>query len=415
MRIAIVGAGLAGVSAAWELVKAGHEVTVVDRRSAPASETSFANAGLIAPGHAYTWSSPKAPRILLKSLFRDDQALRLKLRFDPAMWAWCWRFLRNCTTEKARLNTARKVRLCLYSQSVLRATIAECGIACDFTSGGLLYLHRSQAALDAAAGTMRILVDNGAVLRVVTRDEVAQLDPALAPVKDRLAGAIFAPHDESGDAAAFTRELAKRCQARGVSFRFDIAITRIEREGDRITRLATATGELRADLYVLAAGSEAARLARPLGLALPVYPIKGYSLTVPIEAGHTPPTRGGVDEHHLFAYCRLGNRLRLTATAELGGYDTTHRPEDFRGMLAAARDLLPNAGAYDRPSYWACLRPMTPEGTPIIGRTPIANLFLDVGLGHMGWTMCSGAARLLAATVAGEKPDIDMAGLTFET
>jgi D-amino-acid dehydrogenase len=176
----------------------------------------------------------------------------------------------------------------------------------------------------------------------------------------------------------------------------------------------TASGEIRADLYVLAAGAEVARLARALGLKIPVYPVKGYSLTVPVEPHHAPPTKGGVDEHYLFAYCRMGDRLRLTCTAEFGGYDTSHRPEDFRVMLAAARDLLPNAGAYDKPSYWACLRPMTPEGTPIIGRTPLKNLYLDVGLGHMGWTMCSGTARLLAATIAGTKPDIDMTGLTLD-
>jgi D-amino-acid dehydrogenase len=413
MRIAVIGAGLAGVTAAWELAKAGHEVTVVDRRNAAASETSFANAGLIAPGHAYVWSSPKAPGVLWRSLFRDDQALRFHLRLDPEMWRWCWKFLRQCTGERARINTGRKVQLCLYSQQVLHEILAETGIACDFAAGGLLYLHRKQQALDAAAANMKILTDNGAALRVVDRDEAAALDPALAPVKEKLAGAIFAPNDESGDAAAFTRGLAERCRGRGVQFHFDTAVTRLEREGDRASRLLTADGEIRADAYVIAAGNGAARLARALGIGVPVYPIKGYSLTVPIEAGHVAPTRGGVDEHYLFAYCRLGDRLRLTAAAEFAGYDTTHKPDDFHTMLAAARDLLPNAGAYDRPSYWACLRPMTPEGTPIIGKTPIKNVFLDVGLGHMGWTMCSGSARILAAAIAGTKPDIDTTGLTL--
>src|SRR5690349_16855512 len=214
MRIAVIGAGLAGVTAAWELAKAGHEITVVDRRSAAASETSFANAGLIAPGHAFTWASPRAPGVLWRSLFRDDQALRFKLRLDPEMWSWCWKFLRQCTSERAALNTGRKVRLCLYSQSVLHEILAETGIQCDFASGGLLYLHRKQEALDAAAANMHILTDNGAVLRAVDREEAAKLDPALAPVKDKLAGAIFAPKDESGDAATFTRALAERCRAR---------------------------------------------------------------------------------------------------------------------------------------------------------------------------------------------------------
>jgi D-amino-acid dehydrogenase len=414
MDIVVVGAGLAGVTAAWELAKAGHAVTVVERHAQPASETSFANAGLVAPGHAFAWASPKAPRILLRSLFRRDQALRLRLRLDPEMWAWCWKFLRNCTSEKARLTTARKARLCLYSQRVLHEILAESGVACHFQRGGLLYLHRSQAALDLAAANMRILVENGCELRVLDRDRAAAIDPALAPVKDKIAGAIFAPNDEAGDAAAYTRGLAEACRARGVTFKFDTAVAGFAVEGGRIARLATSAGDLRADAYVIAAGNEAARLARPLGLKLPVYPIKGYSLTVPIEAGHAPPTHGGVDEHYLFAYCRLGDRLRLTATAEFTGYDTTHRPEDFRVMLAAARDLFPEGAAYDKPSYWACLRPMTPEGTPIIGRTPYPNLFLDVGLGHMGWTMCSGTARLLRQIIGRTKTDIDMTGLTLK-
>jgi len=414
MDIVVVGAGLAGVTAAWELAKAGHAVTVVERHARPASETSFANAGLVAPGHAFTWASPKAPRVLLRSLFRDDQALRLKLRLDPEMWAWCWKFLRNCTSEKARINTGRKVRLCLYSQHVLHEILAESGVECHYQKGGLLYLHRSQTALDTAAANMRILAENGCDLRVLDRDAAAAIDPALAPVKAKIAGAIFAPNDEGGDSAAFTRGLAERCQARGVVFKFGTAVTRFEAEDGRIARLVTADGGLRADAYVIAAGNEAARLARPLGVRLPIYPIKGYSLTVPIEAGHAPPTHGGVDEHYLFAYCRLGDKLRLTATAEFTGYDTTHKPGDFRVMLMAARDLFPNGAAYDRPSYWACLRPMTPEGTPIVGRTPYPNLFLDVGLGHMGWTMCSGAARLLMQIVDGRKTDIDMTGLTLK-
>jgi len=414
MDIVVVGAGLAGVTAAWELAKAGHAVTVVERHARPASETSFANAGLVAPGHAFTWASPKAPRVLLRSLFRDDQALRLKLRLDPEMWAWCWKFLRNCTSEKARINTGRKVRLCLYSQHVLHEILAESGVECHYQKGGLLYLHRSQTALDTAAANMRILAENGCDLRVLDRDAAAAIDPALAPAKAKIAGAIFAPNDEGGDSAAFTRGLAERCQARGVVFKFGTAVARFEAEDGRIARLVTADGGLRADAYVIAAGNEAARLARPLGVRLPIYPIKGYSLTVPIEAGHAPPTHGGVDEHYLFAYCRLGDKLRLTATAEFTGYDTTHKPGDFRVMLMAARDLFPNGAAYDRPSYWACLRPMTPEGTPIVGRTPYPNLFLDVGLGHMGWTMCSGAARLLMQIVDGRKTDIDMTGLTLK-
>lgn len=411
MNIVILGAGLAGVTAAWELAKDGHAVTVVDRQPAPARETSFANAGLVAPGHALAWASPKAPGILWRSLFRDDQALRFKLRLDPEMWAWSWRFYRNCNAEAASRNTRRKAALCRFAQTVLHETLAETGIECDYRRDGLLYLHRSAAALDAADKAMDVMRELGAELRLLDAEGCARVDPALAPVKDRIAGGLYAPSDTSGDARKFAEGLAEKCRARGVRFAFETTARGFEAEGGRVAALATDKGRLAADAFVLAAGSYVAALARPLGLKLPVYPIKGYSLTVPI--GRRPPRVGGVDEHYLFAYCPMGDRLRLTCTAEFAGYDTGHRPEDFRVMLAAAREILPEGGDYDRPEYWACLRPMTPEGTPLVGRTPVANLFLDIGLGHMGWTMASGTARLVAEIVGGRKPSHDLDGLTL--
>ncbi len=413
MKVLVMGAGVIGVTTAYQLLRDGHEVTVVERLGAAAEETSFGNAGAIAPGHAYAWSSPRAPMILLKSLFRDDQALRFRLRPDPRLWAWSYLFLRQCNAASARINTLRKHRLCLYSQQALEALSAAEALDYDGRSGGLLYLYRSRASFERGAANTEILAEDGQDLEVIDRARAAAIDPALAPVKDRIAGAIYCPSDGSGDARKFTRALAARCAELGVRFHYGTSIERILTEGDAVTGVRTDKGERSADAYVLALGCQSARVARPLGIKLPIYPIKGYSVTIPIGGRNNPPTIGGVDEDNLVAYCPMGDRLRITATAEFAGYDTSHRPADFKTMLAAARDLFPDGGDYGRPAYWAGLRPMTPEGTPIFGRGRQRNLFVNAGHGHMGWTMACGAGRITADLIAGREADIDLAGMTL--
>jgi D-amino-acid dehydrogenase len=414
MQIVIMGGGVIGVTTAYYLARDGHAVTVLDRRSQVASETSFANAGLVAPGHAYTWASPRAPKILLKSLFRDDQAFKLRLRADPRMWAWLLRFLRQCTAERARLNTSRKLRLCLYSQAALHEVVEATGVSYDGRTGGLLYVYRTPAGFARGAANSAILRDNGLAVEAVDRERVAAIEPALAPVKEKIAGALYAPSDESGDACLFTRALAAYCRDKmDVHFALDTAIRGLEVQGDRIGRVLTDKGAVTAEAYVLALGCDSPILARQIGLRLPIYPVKGYSVTIPVRPGDTAPRLGGVDEEHLVAYARLGDRLRLTATAEFSGYDRRHRPEDFRAMLQVARELFPHGGDYARPQYWAGLRPMTPEGTPILGPTRYGNLFLNTGHGHMGWTMSCGSARLTADLIAGRTPEISLEGMTL--
>ncbi|SMF60577.1 D-amino-acid dehydrogenase [Tistlia consotensis] len=413
MRIAVLGAGLAGVTCAWRLAKDGHEVTVVDRGETAANFTSYANAGLVAPGHAYAWSSPKAPGMLLRSLWRDDQALRFRPNLDPALWRWTVKFLLQCTSERARINTTTKVRLCLYSQQCLQAVVAETGVAYDGRGGGLLYLYRRPASFEAAVAKMAILTGEGVELQALDPAAAAAIDPALAPVAGRLAGAVFAPGDESGDSRRFTIELAKACEARGVTFRWGETVQRLAVEGDRVARVATDRGGVEADAYVLALGVYSPHLARDLGLDLPIYPVKGYSVTIPTAGGSDVPRLGGVDEDNLVAYCPMGERLRVTATAEFAGYDTSHRPSDFRYMVKTARELFPEAGDYERPDYWACLRPMTPTNIPILGRSRHRNLFLNTGHGHMGWTMACGTAEIVADAIAGRRPGIDTAGMTL--
>lgn len=411
MKVIVMGSGVVGVTTAYCLLKDGHEVTVVERHDGAADETSFANAGLVAPGHAYTWASPKAPKILLKSLWRNDQALRFRLRLDPALWSWSLKFLGNCRADRVAVNTARKVRLSLYSQDMLHEVVEDTGVAFDGAKGGLLYLYRTPAAFEAGVAKMRILTDNGLPLEVVDRDRAAVIDPALQPTKDRIVGGIYAPSDESGDARLFTRNLADWCAERGVRFLYGTTIRGLETAAGEVTGLLTDKGRLTADAYVLALGCQSAALAKPLGLSLPIYPIKGYSVTVPVAGRNNTPRIGGVDEENLVAYAPMGDRLRITATADFAGYDKRHSPADFQTMLAAARDLFPDAADYSRPSYWAGLRPMTPEGTPIFGRGRQRNLFLNTGHGHMGWTMSCGSARITADLIAGRTPAIPLDGM----
>jgi D-amino-acid dehydrogenase len=415
MNIVVLGGGVIGVTTAYYLARDGHEVTVLDRQPQAASETSFANAGLVAPGHAYTWASPRAPKILIKSLFRDDLAFKLRLRVDPRMWAWLLLFLRQCTAERAQLNTVHKLRLCLYSQEALHEVVQATGVEYDAQSGGLLYFYRSQEGFERGIANSVMLCEHELPLEIVDRDRVAQLEPALAPVKDRIAGAIYAPSDESGDAHMFTCALAAFCRDNmGVRLAFETTIRRIEAQGDRVERVISDKGAVTADAWVLALGCDSPSLARQLGIRLPIYPVKGYSVTIPVRPGDTAPHLGGVDEEHLLAYARMGDRLRLTAKAEFAGFDRSHRPEDFRHLLQVARDLFPAGGDYARPLYWAGLRPMTPEGTPILGQTRYRNLFLNTGHGHMGWTMSCGSARIIADLIGGRKPELSLEGLTLQ-
>ncbi|UCH76196.1 MAG: D-amino acid dehydrogenase [Rhodospirillales bacterium] len=412
MKVLVLGAGVAGVSAAWSLLRDGHQVEVVERQPQAALETSYANAGLIAPGHAFAWASPKAPRTLLRSLWRDDQALRLRLTADPRMWAWALRFLRQCTASRARINTLRKHALCLYSQRLFHELIAETGIDYDGRTGGLVYLYRTPESLARGVANMKILAEHGQQQEVVDPDRLAEIDPALAAARGRIAGAIYCPTDESGDARLFTAGLASLCEARGAVFHFACAVRAIVGAGDRIERVITDRGDMTADLYVLSLGCYSAQQVRPLGVALPIYPVKGYSVTVPLGAAGAAPAIGGVDEDHLVAYCPMGDRLRVTATAEFAGYSTSHRPADFRGMLRAIRELFPQGGDFARPDYWAGLRPMTPEGTPILGFGKHRNLCYNTGHGHMGWTMASGTAAIVADLVAGRSPELALDGMT---
>ena len=407
MRIAIVGAGLLGVTSAYYLAKEGHEILVVDRQSAPARETSFANAGLLTPNHSFSWAGPGAPWLLLKSLWQAESGLRLRPHLNRQLLDWGLRFLRNCTASRHRTNTQAKTRLSFYSMAELDRLTRETGIAWHRSTQGVLYLFRDRHELEEADAKAAMLRDAGAEIAPISWDEVVALEPALAHAGSKFVGALHGKSDAIGDARRFTETLAEACRAQGVTFRLGATVERLLVESGRVTALATSAGPIKADAFVLAAGSYSPHLARQAGLHLPIYPVKGYSITAPVNDPDQAPRTGGLDEGTLVAFSRLGDRVRMTSVAEVTGYDTTYHPENFARILATGRELFRDGIALDRAEHWACLRPSTPDGPPIIGPSPIDNLWLNTGHGYLGWTMCCGSARLLADQIAGRITELD--------
>ena len=411
MRIVVLGGGVVGVTTAYQLQRDGHEVVLLERNPEVASGASWGNAGMIAPGHSFVWSSPRAPIILAKSLMLKDQALRFRLSADPRLYAWTWGFLKECTAAKARRNTLLKHRLAAYSQKVLGEVVADEAIDYDRNTRGILYFYRDQKALDSGVEHMKLLESDGQAIKVLTRDQVIALEPGLAHAGEKIAGAILCPTDETGDCAKFTRALAARIVERGGAIVTGATVEELTSDGDKVTHASTDRGLFSGDAYVLALGAESPILARKLGLRLPIYPIKGYSLTIPIGAAKSPPTIACLDEHNLVAISRFGDRLRITATAEFAGYDASHKPSDFAFMKRVTQELFPDGAEYDRAQMWAGLRPMTPTNLPLVGRRRFKNLVLNCGHGHIGWTMSHGSARIAADLIAGRKPAISMDGL----
>ena len=413
MKIAVLGAGIVGVTTAWQLLKDGHQVTVIDRAPGPAEFTSFANAGLVAPGHAFAWASPAAPGMMLRSLWRGDQAIRFSPRLSLRQWVWAAQFLGQCTAEKARANTRIKAPFCKYSQEILNQVVDETGVTYDGLKGGLVFFYRTPATFKAAANKCEILREAGMTVDVLDRAQTIAKDPGLAPAANQIAGAVFTPDDESGDANLFTIALAKKCAEAGAEFLYDTEILDLRQRNREITAAITDKGDVPADAFVLCLGVYSPHLVERLGIRLPIYPVKGYSATLKVTDPAKMPRLGGVDEGNLLAYCPMGDRLRLTATAEISGYSNRYRPRDFRVMLARAKALFGDAADFGNPEYWAGLRPMTPTGMPVIDRSPYDNLWLNTGHGHMGWTMSNGSARILADLIAQRPPALGRKGMEY--
>jgi D-amino-acid dehydrogenase len=413
MRVMVLGAGVIGTSCAYYLARAGHEVVVVDRQRGPALETSFANAGGICPGFAGPWAAPGLPFKVARWLFTSDAPVVLRPRLDPYQWRWLARFLRNCSAERFARNKARMQRIAHYSKACLAELVADAHIAFDHGAGGVLQLFRTEEELAGAEKSARVLAEFGVAHRVIDAQEVLAIEPALRTAAVKLAGGLHLPGDETGDCHKFTAALAELLHQRGVVFKFDTTVKRLRLEGSRVAGVATDRGTLEADAYVVALGSEAARMLRPLGIDLPIHPVKGYSLTIDLDGSVPAPRSSVMDEHYKVMITRLGTRLRVAGIAEIGGFDISIRPSGPATVLRSLSELFPQAARAPGASTakaWAGLRPMTPDGPPYLGATRFANLFVNVGQGSNGWTQACGCGRVVADIVSGRKPDIDLEG-----
>jgi D-amino-acid dehydrogenase len=414
VKVLILGSGVIGVALAYYLAKSGHEVTVVDRQPGPGLETSYANAGEVSPGYSAPWAAPGIPIKALKWAFMRHRPLVIWPKIDPAMWRWGLAMLRNCTAARYEINKNRMVRLAEYSRDCLRALRADTGIRYDERSLGTLQLFRTEQQLDGTAKDVAVLARTGVPYELLDRDGCIRAEPALALVREKIAGGLRLPGDETGDCFKFTQSLAKLAEAAGATFRFGTTIHRLDYDGDRLTGAATSAGTLQADAYVIALGSYSPKLAAPLGIRLGVYPIKGYSITVPITDPAGAPESTVMDETFKVAVTRLGDRIRVGGTAEIAGYNLKLRQGRRDTLDYVVTDLFPRGGDIAKAEFWTGLRPMTPDGTPIIGSTRYRNLYLSTGHGTLGWTMAAGSGRVMADVISGRPPEISLDGLTLE-
>jgi D-amino-acid dehydrogenase len=413
MKVLVLGGGVIGVSCAYFLAKAGHEVELVDRQSGPALETSFANAGEVSPGYSAPWAGPGVPIKAIKWMLMHHSPLVIWPLLEPAMWRWGLQMLANCTERAYALNKSRMVPIAEYSRDVLKQLRADTGIGYDDRTQGTLQLFRTQKQLDGIGGDVAVLKQYGVPFEVLDREGFCKVEPALKLTQEKFVGALRLPNDETGDCFKFTNTLAGMAAQLGVTFRWNTRIEGLQVGGGAITGVHTDGGLLRADQVVLALGSYAPQLLEPVGVRIPVYPVKGYSITVPITDAQYAPESTIMDETHKVAVTRLGDRIRVGGTAELAGYSLNLR-EPRRGTLNhVVTDLFPKGGDVSRATFWCGLRPMTPDGTPIIGPTPVQGLLLATGHGTLGWTMACGTGRVIADLVSGRQPEIDVSGLAM--
>ena len=418
MRVIVLGAGLLGTTSAYFLQQLGHEVTVIDRQATPGAETSFANGGQISVSHAEPWANPSAPLKVLQWLGREDAPLLFRLRADMRQWLWGLQFLRECTPARTRHNIEQIVSLGTYSRDTLQQLRRDTGIQYDQRTQGILHFYTSQKEFDGALAPAEQMRALGCERRVVSADEAVRLEPALAHIRPQLAGATYTAEDESGDANTFTRELARLAQAAGVQFRLGCHITALRTAGGAIDHVEITNAEgrferLRADAYVLAMGSFSPLLAEPLGLRLPIYPAKGYSVTVPVRDAAAAYQVSLTDDEYKLVFSRYtserGDRLRIAGTAELNGYGRDLNPVRCDAIVRRVEQLFPGAGDTRQAQFWTGLRPATPSNVPLIGKTKVGNLFLNTGHGTLGWTHACGSGKSIARIVSGLAPELDFA------
>ncbi|WP_159999980.1 D-amino acid dehydrogenase [Roseomonas sp. 18066] len=413
MKVLILGAGVVGVTSAYYLARAGHEVEVVDRQAAAGLETSFANAGQVSFGYSSPWAAPGIPLKAFKWMFQKHAPLVVRPKLDPLQWSWMLQMLKNCTAAAYETNKSRMVRVADYSRSALADLRAETGIEYDHRERGTLQIFRTQKQLDHVGDDLKVLKQYGVPYEVLDAAGCVQAEPALARVKEKFVGGLRLPQDETGDAHIFTQRLAAICEGMGVTFRYGTRIERLALDQGDILGVVTDQGLLTADRYLLALGSYSPQLLAPLRLNVPVYPVKGYSITMPVVDAGAAPVSTVMDETYKIAITRLGDRIRVGGTAEIAGFDMRLHDERRDTLLHSVMDLYPQGGDPARALFWCGLRPMTPDGTPIIGPTRYSKLFLNTGHGTLGWTMSCGSGKLAADLVTGQRPNIQYEDLAL--
>jgi len=415
MHIIVLGAGIVGVTTAYFLHEKGYTVTVVDRQPDIAAETSVGNAGHVCPSYATPWAAPgmkgKSLKWSLQSWLGMESALKFTPRLDTHQWRWLRQFLSQCNAERYAVNKARMGRLARYSHTQLKAIRERLDIQYEQTSGGNLQLFRTQEGLDNAGLAARVLAEAGVAYQLLDAAGCVAFDPALRVASDQLVGGMLLPQDETGNCPLFARALGSWLQTQGVTFRMSTTVQGIEAAGGTITGIRTDGGVLQADAYVLACASASVALAKPLGLPLPIYPVKGYAITVPVIDADAAPRSGVMDEYYKVAITRMGSHIRAAGTAEIGSWNTRVTARDCATAIKSLASLYPHGADMAKVSYWAGLRPMTPDGAPLIGATRYANLYLNAGHGSNGWTTACGASRLIADIIAGTPTEIDSADL----
>ena len=418
MKVLVLGAGVIGVTTAYYLNEAGHEVTVIDRQPGPAMETSFANAGEISPGYSSPWAAPGVPLKAIKWLMSKHGPLVIRPRMEKDMWVWLAQMLRNCTSSRYALNKARMVPLAEYSRDCLRELRASTGIRYDERSQGTLQLFRKQSQLDGTAKDIEVLKQFGVPFELLDADGCIKVEPGLSHVRGDIAGGLRLPDDETGDCKLFTDRLAELCRERGVVFHYGVESDKLfsdDSDGEiAFLKVQGETKKFKADAYVMALGSYSARWMRKRKVPIPVYPMKGYSLTLPVTNADEAPVSTIMDETYKIAITRLGDRIRIGGTAEVAGFDLSLRESRRSTLEHSFSGLFPEAGDVTQATFWCGLRPMTPDGPPIIGKTRYKNLYVNTGHGTLGRTMACGSARILAEIMSGRSPDIDASGLSID-
>ena len=412
MHVLVIGAGIIGVTTAYELRLRGFEVTVLDRRPGVAQEASYANAGVLSVAYAGPWAQPGMPGKVLRSLWQGTSPIVFRPSIDPAQWRWILRWLGECRLQRYQVNKQRMQRLAEYSRSVLHELRNRHALEFE-QAKGWLQLFRSEADLARAKPAIELLAQAGIAHRLLDAAACRAVEPALIDATP-VAGGLYLPDEETGNCAYFARLLRDLAAAAGVEFRFETPVKALRFENGRFTAAQTPTGPVAADAAIVAAGADSVRLLRGTGLRLPLYPVKGYSLTAPISRDEFAPMVSVMDEAYKVAITRMGNRLRIAGTAELGNRKLALRDAALGTLLRVVRDWFPGAAAYSQSRAWVGARPMLPDGPPVLGATGVPNLYLNLGHGSTGWSLACGSARIVADIVGGRKPQIDLDGLTIE-